>query len=167
MYLVFTCMPGELSRRLGSFSCFCDIFWVLISSLVCWLHKHSGPRSVSDCTGNKTVNAAASFQTPTANPGNKTNSTFNTGDKTDCNNRTDSSGKTDCKPPNPQLVITLCDCSCNAPDPQLVITHWDCSCKTVMHQTLNWWSPTGTVMHQTLNWWSPTRTVMHQVLNWW
>ena len=39
MYIAFTCMPGEsYCRRLRSlFLCLCDVFWVLINSLACWL----------------------------------------------------------------------------------------------------------------------------------
>ena len=38
MYLVFTCMPGESYHRWLSslLLCLCDVFWVLINSLVCW-----------------------------------------------------------------------------------------------------------------------------------
>ena len=49
VYLVFTCMPGEsYCRQCWSLLCLCDVFGVLINSLVGWLHEHSGPHSVSD-----------------------------------------------------------------------------------------------------------------------
>ena len=40
--IVFTCMPGEnYHRHLRSLLlCLCDIFWVLMNSLVCWFWKY-------------------------------------------------------------------------------------------------------------------------------
>ena len=72
MYLAFTHMPGESNCSwLRLLLCLCDIFWVLMISLVCWLRFVPG--NVFCCTAGTTKSPVEPldhmFQTCKARPG--------------------------------------------------------------------------------------------------